>query len=82
MGLKIDKIAIGASFCLGGASTDWLTVTDVSANFPRANIFCSMSAESSLKAGVGFESSTCVRGICSTVQELSTPIASGGFIAV
>jgi hypothetical protein len=80
MGLRMDRIAIGACFSLTGRSGDKLAAAEGSPVF-RADIFCSMSDGSSLKEGLGFDSNTCVSGMCRTVHELSTPIASGGTMA-
>jgi len=73
-------MAIGACFSLTGRSGEKLAAAAGSPAF-RADIFCSMSDGSSLKDGLGFDNRTWDRGMCSTVQELSTPIASSGIMA-
>jgi hypothetical protein len=80
VGLRMDRMAIGACFSLTGRSGEWVAAAAGSPAF-RADIFCSISEGSSLKDGLGFDKRTCDRGMCSTVHELSTPMASGGIMA-
>jgi hypothetical protein len=79
MGLRMESMAIGACFSLTGRSGEMLVAVEGSPFF-RAEIFCSIMEGSSLKVGLGFDRRTCVKGMCSTVHELSTPMASGGIM--
>lgn len=85
MGLRMDKMAIGADAFLPGCSGVRRSDSGVSlrsaagaSSLLRDCDRCSMVVASSLKGRVGLDSSGYVSGMCRTVQELSTPMASGG----
>jgi len=79
MGLRMESMAIGACFSLTGRSGEMLVVAEGSPVL-RADIFCSIIEGSSLKVGFGFDRRTWVKGMWSTVHELSTPMAAGGIM--
>ena len=74
-------MAIGACFSFGGLPGDGSVEMEVGTLPDFLASFCSISLGFSLNDGFGLDNSTCVKGMCNTVQVLwSMPIASGGTI--
>ncbi len=70
------------SFCAAGDGVGSNEPSNFDSDFPLARDFRSNDLASSRKAGLGFDKSTCVSGMCRTVHEFSsTPMASKGIMS-